>query len=62
VFAHQRDGLCVRAYNHGTHYVPWAWIRDHEQHPLRLDRPAGDLPHLRDIPGPPSEGGRHQAG
>jgi sporulation protein YlmC with PRC-barrel domain len=48
--------VLVRAYNHGTHYVPWAWIRDHEQHPLRLDKPARDLPHLRDIPGPVSDG------
>jgi hypothetical protein len=48
--------VLVRAYNHGTHYVPWAWIRDHEQHPLRLEKPARDLPHLRDIPGPVSDG------
>ena len=44
----------VRAYHHATRYVPWEWVDDGTARPLRIDRPAAAIPHLRDLPTSPA--------
>jgi sporulation protein YlmC with PRC-barrel domain len=45
--------MLVLGFNRGVRYVPWEWVDRIDTTPLRVDRAASEIPHLRDLPTPP---------